>query len=155
MKTILKTSLLQSLLRPFRSLSGNRKISSIENYSASEFMDKYKTMNSIFACTLYISDTDCDHQLVDETLVESYISKLKLLITKSLGGLTVQYGHGFYQTLDGNIITENVSLLSMYVFDNPIKDMESIFQTFFEYAMNSRQESVLVTLNNKAMIIYI
>ncbi len=164
MKTTSKTRLLQFLYtkifrNPLQRLFRNPSNSNLpaESFSPAQFISQLKSLESVFSLTFFLSDTDCDHQLIPAEVFESYISRLKTSIIATIGGLTVQHAEGFYKTLEGITITERIRILSMYFFDaqTPREELENIFGIYLEYARQSRQQSILLRCNDRTMLVYI
>jgi len=163
MKTKFKPRFLQLLYSKFfgkslqQPLQSDNEVSTIEGFTPTEFISNLKSIESIYSLSFYISDTDCDDQQIPKEQFEESVNKLTVSIIDAIGGLTVQNATGYYKTIEGKTITEQVKIFSMYFFDPsiPIQKLECIFNNYFEYARWSRQESVLMSVDNRTMIIYI
>ena len=163
MKTKFKPRFLQLLYSKFfgkslqQPLQSNNEASTIEGFTPVQFISHLKSIESIYSLSFYISDTDCDDQQIPSEQFEDSVHKLTVSIIDAIGGLTVQSATGYYKTIGGKTITEQVKIFSLYLFDPsiPIQKLESIFNNYFDYAKWSRQESVLMTVDNRTIIVYI
>ncbi len=144
--TTLSHLLTQATNSDVKTFNPPKLISEFKNYSTSHF-----------SLSLYISNRDSNGELVDRTLIDFHMEKIKNTIISIFGGVSIQQLKGYFKNAQGLIMEESIAVLKIYNFNNRIgfKQVKQLLKLFFQYGNDSKQETLMLSLNNTTSIVYL
>lgn len=132
--------------------------SDFKTFIPSKLVSEFKNLAvSNFSLSLYISNRDCNGELVDKDLIDYHMEKIKNTIISIFGGVSIQQLKGYFKNAQGLIMEESIAVLKIYNFNNRIgfKQVKQLLKLFFQYGNDSKQEALMLSLNNTTSIVYL
>ncbi len=128
------------------------------NTTSSKLFTDFKECNfSSFHFSLYLSNRDSKNHLVHPELFYFYFEKIKSNIIDVFGGVSIAELKGFYKSINGSVIAENITVFSFHNFNTTIEfeKIHQIVNDFIEFGLKSNQECLLLTYNNISSLLYL